>query len=109
MPGTIGLLYAARLPVLSSLSDRTRGKRLSTVALRHLVKGYMTAAGIQGNKSTHSLRHSAISKVIQRGGSVQKAQSMARHRSIDTTMIYFHEHDRLSDPAEGLIDYGEKS
>jgi hypothetical protein len=36
---------------------------------------------------------------------VQKAAAMARHASIETTMIYFHEIDRLSDPAERCIAY----
>jgi hypothetical protein len=32
---------------------------------------------------------------------------MARHSSPETTMIYFHEIDRIEEPAEQFVDYGE--
>lgn len=41
----------------------------------------------------------------RRGAPAHKVQAMARHASIDTTMIYYHEIDRLSDPAERYIVY----
>jgi integrase len=72
-----------------------------------IVKGYFQAAGVHGNKTTHSLHHTAISKAILKGAPVQKVQSMARHKNIDTTMIYYHEVDRLTNPAEDFINYGE--
>ena len=34
-----------------------------------------------------------------------KARQVARHASIDTTMIYVHEADRLDNPGEQFIDY----
>lgn len=37
---------------------------------------------------------------------VVKAQSVARHKSINTTMIYVHEADRLDNPGEAVIEYG---
>ena len=36
---------------------------------------------------------------------VQKVKAIARHVSIDTTMLYFYEIDQLSDPAERYIVY----
>lgn len=93
--------------LFTSLSDRNSGERLSLRALRGMVKHYFRLAGVRGNKTAHSLRHTAITKIILKGGSIQKAQSVARHKSVDTTMIYFHEVDRLSDPGEAFIDYGD--
>lgn len=95
-------------PIFTSLSPRTRDGRLSLSAIREIVKAYYKAAGVVGDhKSTHSLRHSAISSAIQNGAPVQKVRSMARHQSIDTTMIYVHETDRVTNPAEQFINYGE--
>ena len=75
-------------------------------AIRHMVKGYYRKAGIfNGKKTSHSLRHSAISKVAKHD--LLKARQVARQVSIDTTMIYVHEQDRLSNPGEAFIDYGE--
>jgi hypothetical protein len=34
-----------------------------------------------------------------------KARQVARHVSIDTTMIYTHEADRLDNPGESYIEY----
>ena len=92
--------------LFQSLSDRSNGERLGLSAIRHMVKGYYHKAGIfNGKKTSHSLRHSAISKVAKHD--LLKARQVARHVSIDTTMIYVHEQDRLSNPGEAFIDYGE--
>mgnify|MGYP001594548589 CR=1 FL=1 len=53
----------------------------------------------------HSLRHTAITKAVKRGAPVQKGQAMARHANISTTMIYYHETDRVENPAEEYIQY----
>jgi integrase len=94
-------------PLFTSLSDRSRRQRLGLRALRGIIKDYFKAAGVHGNKTTHSLRHTAISKAILKVAPVQKVQSMARHKNIDTTMIYYHEVDRLTNPAEDFIGYGD--
>lgn len=89
-----------------SLSNRSFGERLTASGIRHLMKAHMKDVGIiSSRKTTHSLRHSAISKAVEKGAQVQKTQSMARHASIQTTMIYYHEHDRIDDAAEEYIDY----
>ena len=88
-----------------SLSNRTQGERLSLRALRQLVKDNFKLAGVIGNKSTHSLRHTAITTAIQSGAPLQKVMSMSRHANIDTLMIYAHELDRLEQPAESFVNY----
>ena len=93
-------------PLFQSMSDRSSGQRLGLSAIRNMVKAYFRKAGIfNGKKTSHSLRHSAISKVAKHD--ILKARQVARHISIDTTMIYVHEQDRLTDPGEAFIEYGE--
>lgn len=93
-------------PLFTSLSPRSRGERLSRSYIRRVVKGYFKAVGVHGpNKTTHSLRHSAATSAIRNGATVQQAQVMLRHANIATTMIYFHETERLEKPAEDLIAY----
>lgn len=94
-------------PLFVSQSDRSSGGRLSLRALRALVRGYYKLAGVRGNKTAHSLRHTAITKVITAGGTIQQAQTLGRHKSYDTTLIYVHEINRLTNPPEELITYGE--
>ena len=94
-------------PLFISLSKRSFGKRLSLRSIREIVRDTYKAAGVQGvGKTTHSLRHSAITAAIRNGAPIQRVQAMARHASLATTAIYVHEMDRLAEPAEALIDYG---
>lgn len=89
-----------------SLSNASRGERLSLRAIRGMVKHYYGMAGVRGErKTTHSLRHAAITNAIRHGAPVQKVRAMARHASIETTMIYYHELDRIENPAESFISY----
>lgn len=95
-----------RAALFCSLSRRSHGKPLSTVYIRQLVKRYYRLAGIrESTKTTHSLRHSAITAVIRAGGSLLQAQRVARHTDPKTTEKYIHDYDRLKDPAEYLIKY----
>jgi site-specific recombinase XerD len=89
-----------------SLSNRTQGERLSTRAIRDIITGHFEKAGVIGEtKTTHSLRHTAITQAIKNGGSPMQVQAMARHASFDTTLGYIHEVNRVENPAEDLITY----
>jgi site-specific recombinase XerD len=93
-----------------SLSNRSYGERLSRSGTREILKRYFNAAGIVGNKSTHSLRHTAITNALCHGVPITRvSKQLARHASIDTTMVYVHETDRLADPVEGHIYYVEEN
>jgi len=93
-------------PLFWSLSRQNKGERLSTRAIRGMVKSRFTDVGVVGNrKTTHSLRHSAITNAIRHGAEPLQVQAMARHRSFDTTLGYYHEVGRIAAPAEDMIDY----
>ena len=95
-----------KAPLFCSLSRRTYGEALSSSGIRRMVKERFREAGIRDlSKTTHSLRHSAISAVIRGGGTLLQAQTFARHESPETTQIYIHESDRLENPPELLIQY----
>ena len=89
-----------------SMSRGTYCERLSQRYIRKMVKGYYDLAGVVGeNKTTHSLRHSCASNMIDNGAPFQKVQSAMRHANINTTMIYVHEKDRLTNPGEAFVAY----
>jgi site-specific recombinase XerD len=93
-------------PLFWSLSRQNRGERLSSRAIRGIVKDRFANAGVLGNhKTTHSLRHSAITNAIRQGAQPLQVQAMARHRSFDTTLGYYHEVGRIASPAEDMINY----
>lgn len=93
-------------PLFCSVSPHGRGERLTLRSLRRIVKHYYDVAGVTGNKTTHSLRHTAITQVALKKG-IRAAQQMARHRSQATTEIYLHDAERLDDPGEDVISYDE--
>lgn len=92
-------------PLFASMSNRNNGGRLTTRTISGIVKSSLLRAGIDSERITaHSLRHTAITLALLGGATVQEAQSMARHTNVNTTLIYAHNIDRLSNPAESRID-----
>jgi len=92
-----------------SVGNRSRGRRLTRTTIRHTIKRRFRDAGIiSGRKTTHSLRHSAISSAIRHGAEPIQVQAMARHKSFDTTLGYYHEIERTSNPAEDLVRYDKE-
>ena len=88
-----------------SLSRRNRGARLTTRSIRRIVKSRLADAGFRDKRlSAHSLRHTAITLALSAGASIQEAQAMARHASINTTMIYAHNINRLKNAPERRIE-----
>jgi integrase/recombinase XerD len=105
----LGERGSAAGPLFVSLSHRSHGARLSLMTIRYIVKSHFKAAGVRGDrKTTHSLRHTAITSAVKHGAPVQKVQTMARHANISTTMIYYHETDRVENPAEAFVNYDAK-
>lgn len=93
-----------------SLSNHARGQRLTLRSIRRIVKRAYRLAGVLGaGKTSHSLRHSAITSAIRHGAPLPKVQAMARHASLNTTMIYYHELDRVEDPAESYVRYEDEN
>lgn len=87
-----------------SLSNNSLGQRLSTRSISSIVKKYLKKAGYDSSRLTaHSLRHSAITLSIQAGNTLQEAQQFARHRSINTTLIYAHNLQRADNNCEESI------
>lgn len=85
-----------------------KGTRLHTSHIRKIVKAALRAIGLNGKEySTHSLRHSAASLVVQAAGNSEGAQQMLRHKNAATTAIYTRmakEQNRLDAPPEELLD-----
>lgn len=78
-------------PLFISLSNNSRGHRLTTRAISGIVKGYLIKAGFNSARYTaHSFRHSGITLSLQGGNTLQEAQLYARHKSINTTLKYAH-------------------
>ncbi len=92
-------------PMFTSLSNNSVGQRIDSRSISRMIRAYFREAGILSRRITpHSLRHTAITFALKGGATLQEAQAMARHQSINTTMIYAHNLDRLGNAAEFKID-----
>lgn len=91
-------------PLFISLSNNSKGRRLSTRSISGIVKQRLIAAGYDSPRLTaHSLRHSAVTISLLEGNSLQETQQFARHSSIETTQIYAHNLDRAQNKCEETI------
>ncbi len=91
-------------PLFSSISNRTRGEPLKERTISGIIKESLRRIDVDDSRITaHSLRHTAVSLSIKNGASLIQAQAMARHSDPKTTMIYFHNHERIKSGAERFV------
>ena len=80
-----------REPLFTSISNNSKGSRLTTRSISGIVKSYLVKAGFDSARYTaHSFRHSGITLSLQGGNTLQETQQYARHKSINTTLRYAH-------------------
>lgn len=65
-----------------------QGTRLSTRQLRRIFSAWQKAAAFERRFSFHSLRHTALTNLYRSTKDILVVQRIARHASIDSTMIY---------------------
>ena len=92
-----------RGPVWRSLSNNSRGRRLSGTTIYDIVNRTSRRAGIQQVVGAHTLRHTGCTLAIESGASVQQVQTHARHKNLETTMTYVHQRDKLANSAADFI------
>ena len=78
-------------PLFASLSNNNSkyGNRLSAQSVGKLIARYMKLSSIKTKaNSAHSTRHYAAETALNAGIDIREVQSMLRHRSLNTTLIY---------------------
>ncbi|MHB8277892.1 MAG: tyrosine-type recombinase/integrase [Candidatus Humimicrobiaceae bacterium] len=92
-------------PLFTSLSNRNQVERLTTKSISRMVKEDLRGIGLNSGRLTaHSLRHTAITLSLMAGASIQEAQALARHKDINTTLIYSHNLNRVANAPEKKIE-----
>lgn len=91
-------------PLFASMSNNSKGKRMSTRSISGIAKACMMEAGYNSERLTaHSLRHTAVTLSLLSGRKLEEVQQFARHANIATTQIYNHALDKAKNGCSEAI------
>lgn len=83
-------------PLIWGVGNRAKGERVTTRAIRERVNYYLKFAGIKRKGITpYSLRHTAALLAIEGGAAISEVKKMLRHKTVDSTLVYFEEAKEL--------------
>lgn len=66
------------------------GGRLTTRSVERMMKKYLSAAGLDGRATPHTLRHSFATHLLDAGADLRSVQELLGHANLGTTQIYTH-------------------
>ncbi len=93
--GALDAWLAVRRPITgrdqNALFLSSRNERISKSTVHALVKKHLSAAGLDATQySSHKLRHTAATLMLQNGVDVRAVQEVLGHEHLNTTEIYTH-------------------
>ena len=94
-------------PLFVGLAYNKPNTRLTTRSIRRIITKLLVANNVKNKRVTpHSLRHTAINAIAKasENDALLQAQIFARHSDVNTTTIYIHEDQRVSNAPEKLLE-----
>ena len=90
-------------PLWRSMIGPTLGARLGTRQINHVIRRAAKRAGLPPGISVHTLRHTGCTLALEAGATLHQVQIHARHKSINTTLRYIHQREKLTNSAADFI------
>jgi integrase/recombinase XerC len=78
------------VPDRGALLLNPAGKRLSKRSIQNVVRGFLDAAAPGEGLSTHSLRHSFATHLLDAGADLMAVKELLGHVSLSSTQVYTH-------------------
>ena len=97
-------LFPARAESLDPQSGVTRRHHTHEQAVQRAIKNAVVQSGINKPATTHTLRHSFATHVLQSGYDIRTVQELLGHSDVSTTMIYTHVLKRGGRGVESPLD-----
>jgi len=80
-------------PLFASMSNRTRGDRMTARGIRSAVNNWLESSGVKGDRDRRltpfSLRHTAGLMIVDRGATVEELMRLMRIEWEPTALLYF--------------------
>ena len=95
-------------PATSHNADRRTGVRhrhhLHETTVARALREAVRAAGVVKRVTTHTLRHSFATHLLESGSDIRTVQELLGHKDVRTTMIYTHVLNRGPSAVVRLLD-----
>jgi integrase/recombinase XerC len=89
-PRRLEVLRRGAHPDRDALFVSRAGRRLSTRRIQDIIRGFLDALADSGELSTHSIRHSFATHLLDAGADLIAVKELLGHESLSTTRIYTH-------------------